>query len=285
MRYLLLAIVLLAAAAPGCAAEPATVNVLSFNIRYDNPGDKENRWAKRTDIVHEQIARAAPDFVGMQEVLPNQRADVAKMIGDRFASLSRTREADPDKGEACTLWYRTDRWRLDDTDHGTFWLSETPEVPGSKSWDSSLPRLCTWGRFIDKQTGRALYVFNTHFDHRGEQARRQSAKLIAERIKSRKHIDEPAILTGDLNAGEDSAPIATLRDAGFIDTFRAVHPDAKIVGTFNGFAGKSDGAKIDYIFTDGPARAIASKIHADAIDDRWPSDHFALSATIELQGK
>jgi endonuclease/exonuclease/phosphatase family metal-dependent hydrolase len=284
MRYLL-PIVLLTLAAPTFGDEPATVNVLSFNIRLDTASDKDNRWSRRTGIVHQQIVFVEPDFVGMQEVLPNQREDVAKMIGDKFASLSRTREATPDKGEACTLWYRADRWRLDAEDHGTFWLSETPEVAGSKSWDSSLPRICTWGRFVDKQTGKAIYVYNTHWDHRGEQARRQSAQLIAARIKARPHQDEPAILIGDFNAGEDSAPIATLRDAGFVDTFRAVHPDAKAVGTFGAWVGKTDGAKIDYIFTDGNVRPLASKIHREAIDGRWPSDHFALSVKLELADK
>lgn len=280
MRYLL-CIVLLALGVPTFGAEPATVNVLTFNIRYATARDGDNRWSKRTDIVHEQINRAHADFIGMQEVTRAQYDDVEKMIGEQFDAITRTRETNPDKGEACTLWYRAERWRIDPEEQGAFWLSESPEVAGSKSWDSSLPRICTWARFIDKHTGRALYVFNTHFDHRGEQARRQSAKLIAARIKARKHQHEPAILTGDFNAGEDSVAIATLRDAGLVDTFRAAHPDAKTVGTFNGFVGKSDGAKIDYIFTAGDVRTLESKIHTDPINSRWPSDHFAVSAKIQ----
>lgn len=280
MRYIIFCVMLLTFAAGGFCDEPAAVRVMSFNIRYDNPHDGDNRWPRRTRIVHQQIAAAEADFIGMQEVRPNQYDDLAKMIGDDYDALQRTRQVDPARGEACTLWWRSDRWRLDPDDHGTFWLSESPDQPGSKSWDSALPRICTWGRFIHQQTGRTLYVYNTHFDHRGDEARRQSARLIAGRIKQRKHADDPVILTGDFNAGEQSVPINTLREAGFVDTFGAVHPDESI-GTFGAWVGKTDGARIDYIFTLGELRAVAAKVHTAAIDGRWPSDHFAVTATLE----
>ena len=167
------------------AGAEESIRVGSFNIRYANEGDGPNAWRHRRAMVL-GILRTA-DFWGVQEALPEQVRDIEQGCTE-FKVLARSREADATKGEACPILYRADRWELDPAESGTFWLSDTPEVAGSKSWDSSLPRVCTFARFTARKKGaddgapRALYVFNVHLDHRGEQARLEAAKLVAARI-------------------------------------------------------------------------------------------------------
>ena len=163
------------------ADQQAQARVLSFNIRYGLADDGDNSWPQRRELVFEAIRAGSYDFIGLQEALPFQIEEIQERLPG-YGLLSRTREADPNEGEACAIFYRSSRWRLDPEQHGTFWLSATPEEPGSKSWDSSLPRIATWGAFISRQTDQQIYVYNTHFDHRGSAARLESAKLIRAHI-------------------------------------------------------------------------------------------------------
>ena len=156
------------AAPPAPAAEEVTVG--TFNIRYANEGDGANAWRHRRAMVAGILREG--DFWGLQEVLPSQLEEVLAS-SPRFAAIWRTREVDPAKGEACPILYDAAQWEADATEQGTFWLSTTPEVVGSKSWDSSIPRIATFGRFIERApvagaAPRALYIFNVHLDHRGE---------------------------------------------------------------------------------------------------------------------
>jgi endonuclease/exonuclease/phosphatase family metal-dependent hydrolase len=266
------------------AGDALNVKVMTFNIRYDNPDDGPNRWPLRRDMAVGVIQRFAADFVGFQEPVPGQVADLRKSLPD-YRMIGRSRDADPAKGEAVPIFYRDKRWQLDEKQHGVFWLSDTPQTPGSTSWGNTLPRVVTWGRFIDRQSGRALYVYNTHFDHSSETARRKSAALLARRIADREH-REPAIVMGDFNAGESSAALAHLIGQAsdspikLIDTFRAVHPDEKQVGTFHDFRGGNDGEKIDYILTTAGATVRSADILRDHRGDRYPSDHYPATAEI-----
>ena len=169
-----LSLLLALSALVGCAGlRPSpvdeTLTAMSFNVRYDNPGDGENAWPYRIDAV-EQIIESA-DVVGLQEALPGMLADLDSRL-DGWARIGRGRAADGG-GEFCAIYYRTDR--LDLVADGTFWLSETPEVPGSVGWDAALERIATWGRFRDRHTGRTFVILNAHFDHMGEQARARAA--------------------------------------------------------------------------------------------------------------
>ncbi|MBN2022060.1 MAG: endonuclease/exonuclease/phosphatase family protein [Pirellulales bacterium] len=260
------------------------VKIMTFNLRYANTTDGENRWTNRKEMVADVIRRFEPDFLGTQEALVEQVAYLREQF-DGFDCLYRTREADPAEGESCALFYRKARWELDAKRHGTFWLSETPDAPGSGSWQTACVRVCTWGRFVDRQSGAAVWVYNTHLDHQSEEARREGAKLVARRMAER-GADEPVVLMGDFNAGESSRPIRHLteKDSGapltLADTFRVAHPEAKPAGTFNGFLGTADGEKIDYILVLPGTKVTAASIVRDHRDGRYPSDHFPVTAEI-----
>jgi len=212
----------------------------------------------------------------------------------QYDSLAVFREKIPLTGEASALFYRRDRWHLDPEQHGTFWLSETPDMRGSKSWKTACTRIVTWGRFIEKPSGdeqkvspRVVYVYNTHFDHMSKLAREKSAQMIARRIADRQHKD-PVVLMGALNAGESSRPIEYLTGrladspVKLLDTFRVLHPRAENSGTFCAFKGKTSGNKIDYIFVLPGTKVLAAGIIRDNRDGQYPSDHFPVTANLEL---
>lgn len=263
------------------AGDHPPIDLGTFNIRYANDGDGANAWKHRREMVAAILKDG--DFWALQEALPSQIADIAR---DRpeFKVVARTREKDPAQGEACPILYRADRWTLDASDTGTFWLSESPEIAGSKSWDSSLPRICTFARFTAKaDEGASLYIFNVHLDHQGADARREAAKLVARRIAARKNADTPFVLLGDFNCGASSAPIkAILGDAPLAarDAWRVAHPDAPEQPTFNGWRERCEGDRIDWIFT-APSLAVERcEIDAARRNGRWPSDHAFVRARV-----
>lgn len=263
----------------GCMAAPMLerpeLSVMSFNIRYGTARDGRNSWTVRKSIALEVVRLHGPDIVGMQEVLPAQRAAFVAAFPE-YAAFGLGRQPE-NRGEQSCILYRTDRLVM--LDGGTFWLSETPEVPGSKSWDSSLPRICTWMRLATLEGGSKFYVFNTHFDHRGAHARFQGARLIMRRIQERLYPD-PVILTGDLNADEQSPPVVAMADLK--DTFRLIHPDRTDVRTFHAFRGETYGDKIDYVFVSPGLEVLDAQILRDHKDGRYPSDHYPVTARVRL---
>jgi endonuclease/exonuclease/phosphatase family metal-dependent hydrolase len=266
------------------AAEDLRVKVMTFNIRLSPANDGPDRWEVRKPLVVETIRRFGGDFVGVQEAWADQIAYLAENLPE-YRWIGRSREADPKTGEGTPLFYRHDRWELDPNEQGTFWLSDAPDVPGSRSWGNDIPRIVTWGRFTEKASGRALSVINTHFDHRSEPSRRQSAEQLA-RFVAQRAAREPVVVTGDFNAPEDSYAIRFLRGempeppVRLVDTFRAAHRDAAEVGTFNGFKGDAAGAKIDYVFALPSASVLAAEIVRTQRDGRFPSDHFPVTAEL-----
>jgi endonuclease/exonuclease/phosphatase family metal-dependent hydrolase len=265
---------------------PVRVKVMTFNIRLSPAKDGPDRWELRKDFVADVIRDSESDFVGIQEAWPDQIAFLAERLPE-YRYLGRSREADPATGEATPLFYRHTRWTVDEAENGTFWLSDTPEVPGSRSWGNKVLRIVTWARFTEKETGRSVYVFNTHFDHQSEAARRESARYLLRRIAQRRSLD-PVVVTGDFNAGEDSVPIRMLKGelgeppVSLVDTFRRYQPDAKRVGTFGGFRGNTDGAKIDYVFTLPSAKVVDAQIVLARREGRDASDHFPVTAEVLL---
>jgi len=270
------------------ADDSLAVKVMTFNIRCDNHGDGPNRWAPRRDAAAEVVRRFAGDFIGIQEAVPHQVADLQKALPE-YRQLGRSREADPDGGESTPILYRHGRWRIDPVQSGWFWLSDTPEAAGSATWGNTIPRMVVWARFIDEKTGRGLYVFNTHFDHASEPARRRSAELLGRRIMARQGA-EPVVVMGDFNAGEASYAMRHLtgQDADspvkLVDTFRALHPDAQEVGTFHGFRGGTGNGKIDHILMSPGGKVLAADILRDRIpgEERYPSDHYPVTAELSL---
>jgi endonuclease/exonuclease/phosphatase family metal-dependent hydrolase len=261
----------------GCASPAPPVEVMTFNVRYANPGDGDDTWGLRTELVFGVIRRHAPDIVGLQEALPEQM-DELRAAFPAYRFLGQGREGER-RGEYSALMVRDER--LEVVESGDFWLSPNPDEVGSRGWDAALPRMCTWAVLRDRTGGDAFLAMNTHFDHRGGEARRESALVILERRT--RHAGLALVLTGDLNAGEQSPPLDEFRTGGLHDTFRDAHPDAVEVGTFNGFKGTSDGAKIDYVLVDDGWSTLSAAIVRDHDGGRYPSDHFPVVATLVLR--
>jgi endonuclease/exonuclease/phosphatase family metal-dependent hydrolase len=260
------------------------VKAMTFNIRCSSANDGPNGWPHRREMAADVIRRFEPDFAGLQEAEPDQIADLLKRLPE-YRLVGRSREADPKVGEASPIFYRHERWRLDPAQSGTFWLSDTPEKPGSITWGNACTRVVTWGRFTEAKTDRGLYVYNTHFDHVSEPSRQKSATLLARRVAGRMQA-EPVLVTGDFNSGESSAAITHLTGKApgsslkLADTFRVLHPDEKQVGTFHGFRGGTKGQKIDYILVPPGAKVLAAEILHNSRDGRYPSDHYPVAAEI-----
>lgn len=271
------------------ADEPpeSTLAVMTYNVRYGLADDGPNRWEKRRDLLTKAIADADPDVVGLQEALLFQINDIVAAL-PQYVALGVGRDDGEIRGEFSPLLVRTSRFLV--AESGTFWLSETPEMPGSKAWDAALPRICTWARLIDRAGGGAIYVYNTHFDHRSQRAREKSAALILERIGARRY-DNPAILLGDFNAGEDNPAIkillgSTAPRAHLIDAYRAVHPAGadpnEAVGTFTNFdPANIHGPMIDHVFATPDLSAVGADIPRPRSPDgtRTASDHDPVTAT------
>jgi len=262
------------------------VKAMSFNIRLSKGLGLSKDWNSRREQVCQVIHRFDGDFLGIQEAWPDQVADLTRAL-PRYRHLVRSRNAKANDGEATPLYYRHDRWLVDANEQGTFWLSDTPEVPGSKSWWNPVPRIVTWGRFLDKATGQGIYVYNTHFCHLSEIARRRSAALLAQRICARKTPD-PVIVTGDFNARETSHAVRHLKGElphstiQLIDTFRVFQPEAKQVSTFQGFWLNKSGRKIDYVFASPDVKVLDAQIVCDHHNGRYPSDHHPVTAVLQF---
>ena len=264
----------------------APLKVMSFNIRYGSANDGDNHWDKRYPLVTESMRIFDPDLLGLQEALPFQ-CDYLREQFPQYEFFGRGREADPDKGEFSAILFRRDRFEK--TDGGHFWLSETPDQPGSRSWDSSLPRMVTWVQLKDRLTDLEFIYANTHYDHRGEQARLQSSKVIRDWMIDH-HRDTPIVITGDFNAAVGSQPYNELTKTGtdlprrLTDSYRAIYPDVHPdEGSFGGWTGKRDGARIDWILHSQEFTTLNATINYHNDQGRFPSDHYPVQAVIRYK--
>ena len=250
------------------------LTVLSYNIRYDNPNDGENQWKYRKERVANYIKEIKPDIIGMQEVLDPQLVFLDLSLTE-FSFVGVGREDGKTKGEYSPILYNSNRLTLLQTD--TFWLSETPKVI-SVGWDAALERICTYAQFKHKETGQKFWVFNTHFDHIGELARIQSAKLIHQKIKMLNTNNFPVIITGDFNLTPDTAPIKIFQNA-YVDVMQKTPTNANNYGTFTGFDKLSNGEeRIDYIFQKGLKTLKSTHIWLKTTSGGWASDHHPVQA-------
>lgn len=263
-----------------CRADEAdsSLRVMSFNIRYGKANDGDDSWPHRRELVVSTIRAFSPDLLGTQETLPFQAKYISEQIPE-YSKIGWTREKNPD-GEQCTIFYRTERFEL--VESGQFWLSESPDEKYSKSWDSSLPRVATWAILRDRNDDNREFVFaNTHFDHRGAKARLESAHLIHQRASDLS--GAPIVLAGDFNCPEDSEPWQALTTAKLLrDTWRIRYPQAtQPEGTFNGFRGRADGGRIDWILATDHFGVLESGIDRTNEDGRYPSDHFPVTTVLK----
>lgn len=276
----------MAMAAPAAKFDPATLRVASFNVRYATAPDGDNVWPRRTELFFDTVASFQADLIGFQEVVAVQYDEIVRRMSD-YDFCGVAREDGKRKGEWSLVAYRKSRYTA--VKDGNFWLSETPEIAGSKSWDAALTRICTWVRLRETATGRELVFANTHFDHKGVIARQEASRVISKRL-SEIAKGVPAILTGDLNITEDNPAYAvfvkpdTKGAIAWIDTYRAVHPQrTPEEASFHGFKGGVVGSRIDYIFHTSHFTTKAATIDRTTRDGRFPSDHYAVTAVLVLK--
>ncbi|RIV68300.1 endonuclease/exonuclease/phosphatase family protein [Flagellimonas aequoris] len=261
-------------------ANGQTIDVITYNIRYDNPNDNPNNWDNRKAFLISQLQFYAPDVFGTQEGLVHQLKDIDQGLED-YTYVGIGRDHGDDRGEFSALFYNTKKLKV--LKQSTFWLSETPDVP-SKGWDAALPRICTYGLFENKADGSKFMVFNTHFDHVGVTARAESSKLILKKMKELNPDGLPVILTGDFNLESDSSGVQVILGE-MTDTHVAVGKNAfGPNGTFNGFEfNKPVERRIDYIFVSpNNVEVLKSAILSDSKDCRYPSDHLPVFARLRL---
>lgn len=278
----------------------AAVDVMSFNLRYSNPADGPNAWPLRKERVAAAIRFHRPALLGVQEALASM-LDELDMLLPGFGRVGVGRTDGATQGEYSAILYDTTRLAIEES--GTFWLSPTPEVVGSRGWDAALERIATWARVRDRRTGCIWVHVNTHFDHVGDSARVESARLIRRRLGELAG-GRAITMTGDFNADPSHPVYATLtrRDdaataaagaAGAARTTGAppspVLHDALLasstphygpMSTWNAFREIEDGKRIDFVFVSEGVQVLRHGILTDRWDGRFLSDHLPVLATV-----
>jgi len=259
------------------------MRIMTCNIRCPWTDDGPNNWDHRKGLCCDVIASREADVVCLQEAFREQLLDVLAAMDayDWFGICDRPDGPHP----LNAILYR--REAFERISAGGYWLSQTPHVPGSLSWDSACIRVANWVRLADRASGRELRIVNTHLDHVSQVARENQARLLNEDAAAYP-ADYPQILTGDMNATGDNPAVASLLTGGWCDTYRAANGDESPGVTFHEFLGERcavDYGKIDWIVTRGGMRATAAEIVRDSRDGRFPSDHYFVSADVEFTGQ
>lgn len=267
-----------------CCEAQTTLNVMTFNIRLNTTSDSLNAWPYRKEKAASQILYHQAHIVGVQEALHDQMIDLQQRL-PQYKYVGVGRDDGKTKGEYSAIFYDTTRLQV--LQSATFWLSLSPEIAGSKSWDAAITRIVTWAKMKDKKTKTIFFVFNTHFDHIGKMARKESALLILKKVKELAG-NAPAIVTGDFNSKPADEPIQVLVDKAdpdyLVDTKEISQtPHYGPTGTFNGFKSKeTEDEPIDYIFIKGKWKVLSHATISQTWQGRFASDHFAVLAELKL---
>lgn len=284
MKYLriLSATALLALSTLFTSAEQ--LRLMSFNIRYDNPADGKNNWRLRKDLAANAINFYDADIVGTQEVLKNQLDDLVTRM-PRYAMTGVGRDDGKDQGEFAALWWKRDKFDL--IDSGNFWLSSTPEEPGSLGWDGACVRIATWAILRHKESGKEIFALNTHLDHVGQQARSEGVSLILDRLNKLSG-GRPVVVTGDFNSTPDSDVVAHITDPAAPCRLTDARSNAPIVygpaWTYHDFFSLPYDKRelIDYVFTGNGLKAISYGVLAETNEDSCLSDHCQVLVNAEF---
>jgi len=246
----------------------APINIITYNIRLNVASDGVNAWPNRKDNVKALVKFHDADILCVQEALAEQFDALSE--NTNFEVVGVGRDDGKRKGEFSAVYF--DKTRFTKKDGGTFWLSETPDVP-SKGWDAVLPRICSWVKLYDNLNKQEFIVFNTHYDHVGVKARIESAKLIKQKIQKIAPT-LPVIYTGDLNVTPETEAIATIKS--FLQDAKEVSIEAPYgpTGTFNAFDFNSElKNRIDYIFVNKGFKVQKFAVLSDSKDKKYFSDH------------
>lgn len=256
-----------------------SINVATFNIRQRNTKDIGNMWADRKDYVIQLIKFHEFDIFGTQEGFIDQLQDIATGLPN-FKYIGVGRDDGHEKGEHSAIFYNTKKFKV--LDSGTFWLSENDIFTPQKGWDAVLPRICTWGIFKNLENGKKFILMNTHFDHIGKEARKQSALLMLTKAKEfAKNL--PLIIMGDLNVNQNDEAYFTLSKSNIVaDTYDLAQYNYASNSTFHNW-GKSIkyAERIDHIFTTSQFEILKYGILTDTFNSKYPSDHFPVMVKLK----
>lgn len=277
--------ILLASLLMSCGSKPLELNIMSYNIRYDNPEDSLNNWQYRKDVAAKIIKTKDIDIVGTQEVLHNQLVDLQERLSE-YTAIGVGRQDGKEQGEYSALFYKKDRFT--EVSSGYFWLSETPEVAGSKGWDGACERIATWAILKDKETGKEVFAINTHLDHVGKIARQEGVTLLLTKAAELSR-GLPIIMTGDFNATPDSDVIKHVTNTSLKEHLTNAKTIAKEFSgtewTFHDF-GKIPLDKrdyIDYIFVSNNIETDKFEVLPEKLDEVFLSDHVPVIAKIKIK--
>jgi len=279
MRRKVISVLIFSILFTSCAVrDDGDIDVMTFNIRLDNPGDSLNAWPNRAPIVAGFINEKLPDLLGMQEVLWLQYQYLDSALAG-YGSVSAGRDDGMKHGEACPVFYRLGRFTP--LASGTFWLSATPDVPGSIGWGAALTRVATWVRLYDKTVKDTLLYMNTHFDHISDSARIMSSGVLLGRLKGLAR-DNDFVITGDFNALPESQAIARMQEGGYaIDSYTISEtPPAGETYTFNGWKDTTGNGRIDYIFVRNGMKVVSQETFKIIKNGVFISDHWPVMARI-----
>lgn len=257
-----------------CGKKNTPIRFANYNMRVITAADTAERaFTQREPFILKRISDHDFDIIGAQEVNDQMKASLMENLAGTYSVVGEGRRADR-KGEGAPIFYKTSRFEL--LDWGSFWLSETPEIPGSKSWDASVERIATWTKFLDKTTGKKFFYINTHFDHRGPISRTMAAKILLERAREL-HDGLPVFFTGDLNTGSTTEAIAILSDNELVKdsyTSSETAPTGRKSPYYAYDFDRSDSDRGDYIFVPKDATVLSYACIDDDIKDRqYSSDH------------
>ncbi|KGO35223.1 MAG: endonuclease/exonuclease/phosphatase family protein [Desulfoprunum sp.] len=255
------------------------IKVMSFNIRYGLANDGDNHWNNRRHLALARIHAFGPDLLGLQECRDDAQADFVRLSLPDYHFFGIHRQGPGDTAlEMAPLLFRRAAFEL--LDSGCFWLSETPEVCGSKSWDSAYPRTVSWARLACRPTGAVLTYVNTHFDY-------HPAAIVGNARCLRQWLEQifrtsPLIVTGDFNAAKESDAYRLLAgDTMLIDAFRQVHPPGEDEATFHAFGRQEERAPIDWILVSDHFRVVEARIDRSHEGKLFPSDHYPITAVLD----
>jgi len=265
-------------------AQKETFSVLTYNIRLATPDDAPNIWSHRKENVFSLIGQASPDVFGLQEALKEQVYDFDKAF-PAYSRVGVGRDNGKAEGEFSPVYYNSRKYTL--LTSGTFWLSQTPAVAGSRGWDAACNRVVSWVQLKEGTSGKPFFVFCTHFDHMGEVARRNSAKLLIHAVDSLAG-KNPAIVVGDFNASPETVPYQLITEKSNSNHLTdALKLSSKVKGpeyTYTGFkVGGIPGQRIDYIFLKNISKVNTYTVNDTNNGEFYPSDHLPVSAELEFR--
>lgn len=268
------------------------VSAITFNIRYENGGDKGWRsWGERVVGIVKMLRAEQPDFLGIQEGLHGQVADLRASLPD-YGFVGTGRSDGGRKGEYSGIFYQRDRFAVDGDKSGMTWLSDSPDKAGSMTWGNDIPRVATWARLLDRTSGQGIWVVNMHLDHRNQLSREKGVRLMAERLVRMNPDEDPVVWMGDFNAVEGNSAMAFLGGKrtpipavkgfdGMVETFDVLNAGLKERGTLHFWMSDPNRQwKVDHIFISKGGEVLRSEILRGG--EPYLSDHFPVTATVRF---